>query len=97
MLDIIDDLSISGFAICAKVKRISQDTRWKNMLRVEESDSSDSEKCEKKEYVVEEGSSIFPLDEDWDDDVDDVHDDDDKVKVKSCCHCFSFDGRFANE
>ena len=37
--------------------------------RVEESDSrardpSDSEKCEKKEYVVEEGSSIFPLDED---------------------------------
>ena len=31
------------------------------MLRVEESDSSDSEKCEKKEYVVEEGSSIFPL------------------------------------
>ena len=66
------------------------------MLRVEESDSSDSEKCEKKEYVVE-GSSIFPLDEDWDDDVDDVHDDDDKVKVKSCCHCFSFDGRFASE
>ena len=70
--------------------------------RVEESDSSasdssDSEKCDKKEYVVEEGSSIFPLDEDWDDDVDDVHDDDDKVKVKSCCHCFSFDGRFANE
>ena len=67
--------------------------------RVEESDSSasDSEKFEKKEYVVEEGSSIFPLDEDWDDDVDDVHDDDDKVKVKSCCHCFSFDGRFANE
>ena len=54
--------------------------------RVEESDSSasdssDSEKCEKKEYVVEEGSSIFPLDEDWDDDVDDVHDDENKVKV----------------
>ena len=65
--------------------------------RVGESDSSDSEKCEKKEYVVEEGSSIFPLDEDWDDGVDDVHDDDDKVKVKSCCHCFSFDGRFGNE
>ena len=67
--------------------------------RVEESDSSasDSSDSEKKEYVVEEGSSIFPHDEDWDDDVDDVHDDDDKVKVKSCCHCFSFDGLFANE
>ena len=67
------------------------------MLRVEESDSSDSEKCEKKEYVVEEDSSIFPLDEDWDDDVDDVYDDDDKVKVKSCSHCFPFHGRFASE
>ncbi|KAM7437639.1 hypothetical protein ABFA07_012747 [Porites harrisoni] len=55
--------------------------------RVEESDSSASdssysEKCEKKEHVVEEGFSIFPLDGDWDDDVDDVRDDDDdKVKI----------------